>query len=313
MKNTRRKNKNTRRKNKNTRKKNKNIRKKNKSVGKHDFVKCGPLSGNKSYTCFTSKQLFKLKNIWNNRRPDKKITENDPRGIWNKIRIYMQQSCNRESCWLKQNIFKLHLDKSEFNIFAPLMPLKWNENKNEWLTGDDIEKVMKQYEKKYPYFEFIGPTPIDYDTIESYGICVWEELCKFNLQKTIQRGIKKIGIIFNLDKHTGPGTHWVSMFINLNKYDIFYYDSTGFGIPKQIKKLVDNIKQQQLLLNKNKSFTLHVNKNEHQFKNTECGIYSIHFIINMLTNKKTWEDFQKTRLTDSYIEKYRDIYFNDKL
>ena len=103
------------------------------------------------------------------------------------------------------------------------------------------------------------------------------------------------------------------MFINLTKYEIYYYDSTGVGIPRQIQKLVDNIKKQQLLINKNKSFTLHVNKNEHQLKNTECGIYSIHFIINMLTNKKSWNDFQKHRFSDKYIEKYRKIYFNDKL
>ena len=292
----------------------KNKRKnKNKTKKNHDFVQCGPLSGNKSYTCFSSSQIFKLKNIWNTRRPDKKINDNDPRGIWDKLRTNMQNSCNRESCWLRQNIFSLKLDKGLFNVFAPIRPKSWDKNKNEWLSGSDIEKVMKQYEKKYPYFEFIGPSPIDYDVVESYGVCVWEELCKFNLQKIIKRGIKKIGIIFNLDKHTGPGTHWVSMFIDIPKYNIYYYDSTGFSIPKQITKLVNTIKKQQLLINKDKPFILHINKVEHQLKNTECGIYSLHFIINMLTNKKSWNDFQKYKLPDNFIEKFRNIYFNDKL
>ena len=287
---------------------------KNKNTRKNfDFVKCGPLAGNKSYSCYNTKQLLKLKTLWNKRRPDKKITDNDNRSIWNKLRIYMSDSCNRESCWVRHNIFKLGIDRSMLDVFAPLRPSSWDKNKNEWLTGNDIEKVMKQYEKQYPSFEFIGPTPIDYDAIESYGICVWEELCKFNLEKYIKRGIKKIGIIFNLDKHTGPGTHWVSMFVDISSKNIYYFDSTGDNIPNQIKKLVNNIKKQQLLINKNKPFTLYVNKKEHQMQDTECGIYSLHFIINMLTNKLTWEQYQKITLSDEYISKFRDIYFNDKL
>tara|TARA_B100000886_G_scaffold277824_1_gene201810 strand:+ start:9472 stop:10365 length:894 start_codon:yes stop_codon:yes gene_type:complete len=294
-------------------KKRKTNKNKNKTKKKFEFSKCSPLSGNKSYTCYNSEQLIKLKNIWNSRRPDKKIDENDPRAIWNKIRVHLQNSCNRESCWLRQNIFKLGLDKKMLNVFAPLRPKEWDKNKNEWLTGDDIEKVMKQYEKKYPNFDFIGPTPIDYDTIESYGICVWEELCKFDLKKIMKRGKNKVGIIFNLDKHTGPGSHWISLFIDLTSSSIFFFDSASIYVPSQIKKLINNIKTQKLLINKNMPFKVYLNKIEHQKKNSECGVYSLYFIINMLTKKKSWEDFQKERINDDYVSQFRDIYFNNKL
>ena len=63
---------------------------------------------------------------------------------------------------------------------------------------------MKQYEKTYKCFEFIGPSPIDYDKHIAYGECVWEELCEFSLAKTISEGTTKIGIIFNLDPHNKP-------------------------------------------------------------------------------------------------------------
>ena len=49
--------------------------------------------------------------------------------------------------------------------FAPNMPDTWKKNPREWLDSDNITDVMKQYEKANPTFEFIGPTPIDYDTI----------------------------------------------------------------------------------------------------------------------------------------------------
>jgi hypothetical protein len=41
-------------------------------------------------------------------------------------------------------------------------------------------------------------------------------------------GINKIGIIYNLDVSSGPGTHWVGMYIDNKNNEINYYDSYGF-------------------------------------------------------------------------------------
>ena len=49
-------------------------------------------------------------------------------------------------------------------------------------------KFMKQYEKTYKSFDFLGPSPIDYDYKMLYDECVWEELCKFNLKNMIMKG-----------------------------------------------------------------------------------------------------------------------------
>ena len=32
---------------------------------------------------------------------------------------------------------------------------------------------MKQYESKFKYFKFIGPSPIDFDKKKHFGNCVW--------------------------------------------------------------------------------------------------------------------------------------------
>ena len=50
---------------------------------------------------------------------------------------------------------------------------------------------MKQYEKVYPCFEFMGPSPIDFDKRKMYGECVWEELCHFNLEDQIKKKKKR--------------------------------------------------------------------------------------------------------------------------
>ena len=187
-------------------------------------------------------------------------------------------------------------------------------NPNEWLSSIDIMNVMKQYEKAYKCFDFIGPTPIDFDTRKLYGECVWDELCNFSIQEQIKNGKTKIGIIFNTDPHYKPGQHWISMFINIKKKRIFFFDSTGDKAPPEIMNFVNRIKEEGLQLNKKIKFKFDSNEGvEHQYGNTECGIYSLYFIVHMLEDKLT-EHYLKTHiLKDAYMNKFRRIYFNDHM
>ena len=43
-------------------------------------------------------------------------------------------------------------------------------------------------------------------------------------------------------------------------------------------------------------------------KNTECGIYSIHFITSMLEGNN-FEDYINEIKRDDYMNKYRDFYY----
>ena len=279
-------------------------------------VNCSPKEKGKmnNFSCYTSKSLFKLKDLWNARHPDVKINTNSPKEIHQELSEKFKGVCNKESCWLKQ---KAHLGKIESDIadsFAPESPEEWKKNPNEWLSSVDIMNVMKQYEKAYKCFDFIGPSPIDFDTRMLYGECVWDELCNFNLEQQIKQGKSKIGIIFNTDPHNKPGQHWISMFINIKKKKIFFFDSTGDKPVKEIMVLVDRIKEQGQKMNPKMNFHFDSNEgNEHQYGNTECGIYSLYFIVHMLEDKMT-EHYLKTHiLKDQYMEKFRKIYFNDSL
>jgi hypothetical protein len=224
----------------------------------------------------------------------------------------MKDICNNEACWLKQKSVFGKLESDLSDSFAPESPEEWKKNPNEWLSSTDIMKVMKQYEKAYNCFDFIGPSPIDFDTRQLYGECVWEELCNFNLKKLINKGKTKIGMIFNTDPHNKPGQHWISMFINVKKGKIFFFDSTGDRAPKQIKVLINRIKEQGNDIVPPIDFKVDSNEGvEHQYGNTECGIYSIFFIVHMLEDKMT-EHYLKTHiLKDEYMQEFRHIYFND--
>jgi hypothetical protein len=279
-------------------------------------VNCSPKPKGElnAFTCYTNKDLLNLRDHWNARHSDAKITSNTPKEIHKQLTEYLKDICNNEACWLKQKTAFGNLESDLADSFAPESPDEWKKNPNEWLSSTDIMKVMKQYEKAYKCFDFIGPTPINFNTRKLYGECVWEELCNFNLEKIIKKGINKIGIIFNTDPDTKPGQHWISMFVNIKKSKIFFFDSTGDPPPKEVKELIKKIVEQGNSLAKPIHFKIDSNEGvEHQYGNTECGIYSIFFVVHMLEDKTT-EHYLKTHiLKDEYMQKFRHIYFNDSL
>jgi hypothetical protein len=306
-------NKEYRKKNK-SRRKNKTFSSKTKKNKKFIKLNCSPENKDKKYTCYSDKQLIKLKNMWNARHRDAIITTNSPQEIWKQLKEYYSNVCNKESCWIKQTVNGTNMEKELYNAFAPKSPNEWKTNPNEWLSSVDILKVMKQYEKKYKCFEFLGPSPIDYDTHQLDGKCVWEELCNFNLANQIKNGKTKIGIVFNTDPHNKGGEHWISCFINIKKGTIFFFDSVGDKIPEQIMKFVNMVIEQGKKLPTPIDFKFDQNYPiEHQYGNTECGIYSIFFIVHLLEDKLTSHYLKTHILRDKYMEKFRKVYFNEDL
>ena len=296
----------------NRRTRKKRARRRKRKTNKFKKSKCAPRlkKDRLDFTCYTKHGLHKLKNIWNIKHPDQKILSNEPLNIWKSLQYVMNKTCNRESCWLRHKSIKENIDLSlKKNTFAPKAPAEWKKNPVEWLTSLDILEVMNQYEKTYKTFEFLGPSPIDYDKHLAYGECVWEELCEFSLKKTLKDNKTKIGIIFNLDKHNKPGSHWVAMFINTKKREIYYLDSYGEKIPRQINKFKNKVQKQSLNIGNKIEYKYIENKRRHQFSDSECGMYCLYFIIEMIKGK-SFDKFLNKRIKDDYMKKLRKIYFN---
>ena len=264
-----------------------------------------------TYTCYDSTALLKIRNIWNKRNITEQINTDDPIEIWNELKKKFSETCDIESCWLKDQAIKEELDREILNYtFVPEKPSKWKNKPNTWLNSNDIKKVMRQYEKSFDTFKFIGPSPIDYDSDNYYqrGVCVWPELCNFSLLNHIKKNVNMIGFIFNLDKHTEGGSHWCAMFLDLNKSDLYYFDSYGNTIDENMNRLGETILQQGLECNKPLNFIKL--KNVHQKKNSECGVYCLYFISSLLTKKHDYLHFENNRISDDDIFKYRSVFFS---
>ena len=294
---------------KNTKHKKKN-RQYHKKTHKMDYKKphCAPSSKNdNTMTCYTDDKLLKMRNYWNSRHPDAKISTKEPHKIWKQLRLNMKHICNTEKCWLKQSFVKENGDDELLNYtFAPESPNSWNKNPNEWLTSTDIENVMSQYEHAYPCFCFLGPSPIDFDKKQSRKKCVWDELCNFDIDTFLHKGCNKIGIIFNTDPHYKSGSHWISVFINIKKGFIYFFDSVGDPVPKEIDIFMNRVMKQ--CSDKGIHIQRFDNKKKHQRSNTECGMYSLYFIIQSIKDVHP-EEKMKERIPDEEMERFRKIYF----
>lgn len=291
---------------------------------------CNPKTDGKTPvkdSCLTPEILIKIKDEFNKHHKDDPIHYTDYIDLWKKLK-YRLNHCDKEDCWLEQ-IKDIELRKQVDKMsFAPDKPLEWKKNPRAWLSNFDIMKVLRQYED-IPFegkkkFKLLGPTPIDFDSRPSdmNGECVWEEICNFDVKTYLNKGKTKIGIVFNLDKHTQGGSHWVSLFVDLEDAFIFYFDSNGEKMKRQINALVKRVIEQGKSLDTPIHFKFYENyPNEHQQQNTECGMYSLFFIISMITNRagpKKFSNFtQKINyfknkiIPDNYVFRYRNKYFND--
>lgn len=272
---------------------------------KYRKLSCGPKTKKNKYTCYKKKDLLVLRNAWNVRNPQQSIVSTNPRIIWKQLKDNMKYVCEHERCWLSNLLQHTGLYSLIYNRFAPPRPYTWDINPREWLSNHDIKKVMNQYEYEFPRFSFIGPSPINYDDINNEGHCVWEELCSFSLSKYLNKK-DYIGIVFNTDIHTGPGKHWVALFLNLKDKYIYYFDSGNEPIPSYIRHLVTDIQTQGK--QQNLSIRFKRNRIVHQRGDSECGMYCLYFIISLLTGKKP--SFFNRRIPDKKVFLLRNTYFN---
>ena len=268
-------------------KKYKSISHKRRHGGKDGFkqMNCSPLAEKmgkiNEETCYNKQILELLKEEYNKDHPENSIRTNMPSEIRQELQMRIN-NCKTEDCWLEKIDDKNVRKKIDELVFAPDIPPEWKKNPDEWLSNFDILKVLEQYERAYPEFKFIGPTPIDFDTRpkDMDGKCVWEDLCHFSLKKIMTGKKRKIGVVFNLDEHDEDGSHWVSLFVDLDNKFIIFFDSAGDKIPDEIDKLVKRIMKQSEELDIKLEYI--EKPKQHQYGNTECGMYALYFITTLL-------------------------------
>ena len=298
---------------------------------------CSPANENNKY-CFSKKSLLNMISVWNALKIQKINVKNTmtTRMLFNCIYNVMSKYCPKHKYWLWTGIIEKIAEKKVLkNIekikrklrliskkeLKPEKPESWYRNPKTWLSNFDIQNVMFQYKmtKKYKY-DFLGVFPIDFSTVSINGTCLYSEFCNMDIKNYVKKGIKFIGFITNLDKHDEPGSHWTSSFIVIDHllptYGAYYYDSTGRPMPVYLQNFMNNIKKQCNELYPNTPFNIIQNKKQHQYKNSECGVFSMLFQLRWINKhivKKNNTSFEEIignpYINDEQMLKIRDHLF----
>jgi hypothetical protein len=221
--------------------------------------------------------------------------------------------CKTERCWVEKTPLEPDTKKRILKgNFRPAMPDSWQGNMTEWLDTNDINAVMKQYEEAYPNFKYYGTNPIDFSAPNPYiegskekKICLQDEICKLNLKDMLQKGIEKIGFVYNLDPSDKEGSHWIASFIDIPAKKHYYFDSYGMKPPHQVARFMKALTLQE------PSMRLFSNARRFQFGHSECGMYCLYFIIRMLEGD-SFRDFCRNMPTDADIKEMKKWLYSSK-
>lgn len=193
----------------------------------------------------------------------------------------------------------------------PKRPKAWDRDPDMWLDNYNILGVMKQYEDAFSWFKFLGVFPIDFSAPDPYNKtttnkCLYNETCELDLKMEYSKGIRGIGMIFNLDPHFKGGSHWVSLYININNINkpfVGYFDSYGYEVPPLIARLMRSFKLQI------HTCRLGYNARRFQYGDSECGMFSLYFLLCMI-HGISFKQFCKDSVSDNYMLQLRKILFS---
>ena len=191
-------------------------------------------------------------------------------------------------------------------------------------------------QNKYPFREFykdVIETPNDQmqTALQKFpnGSNLYNELLGIKNKKY---PIKTIGLVPNLDNHDQSGSHWVAVYANLETGQIYYFDSYGYRPEKRIREFAKRIaewkykKDTGKVININadeymkkegpsneleKKYDIRYSQIRNQYKNSECGVYSMNFIIRLLHGTK-FDKIISQKVPDDTINECREVYFNNQ-
>jgi hypothetical protein len=264
-----------------------------------DNSKCAPVINFKNGSCIPTVLLIDMVEAYNKDNKSDKISTANKVDIFyiDHYKKYLLSEMQKrfegdQKEWINKNFTKYM--KKEFkeilenNIFRPEGPKK----QFQWMSSLDMNAVLGQYENLYSNFQYLGSVPIDFDMIDFYGIR------NINYDEKIKNGKSRFGMIINNQRHDQGGQHWFSLYFDLKTGDIFFVDSVGDGPMQNVLNYVEKLKQ--YLKSKNIEPNFKINKTKHQKKNSECGIYSMYFILKFLKSNN-FEDATEKRITDEII------------
>lgn len=247
---------------------------------------------------FDAREVENLRQVFNKENPKLTVRSGEPEVVWKNIQSRLHDKCDKSTeCMILSMLSK------------PKAPSSWKSNPEEWLSSLDIDAVEKQFKKVFTEYYYVGTVPIDFGKKSNTGKCLVNSLCSLDIKSIYNKGYRQIGIVFNTDKSTGPGEHWIALFCDIRPElefpRITYFDSYA---QKPEKEIVNLMKRWSETWNATKihkaPMKLTYNKTRHQYEDSECGMYCLYFHLCCLMGTP-----MKSRIPDQVVRGFRGLLF----
>lgn len=198
-----------------------------------------------------------------------------------------------EKCALKRikSFYALgpHLTQQiDKNISTEFKPESLAHNSTKLLSNYDIDNILTGLAERPQHKGFY---PIKCQMIDFADHPIYDD-SKHDLRNIdickdiIQSGYTTMGVVFNTDIHSGGGIHWFAVFgdFRSHPYTIEYFNSSGHKPRKEILLWCSDVCARVRSTQKSITSIVASGNIAHQKSETECGVYSIHFIHKRLNN-----------------------------
>lgn len=251
---------------------------------------CSPSRENMALSCYNDSELKKIyTDAFGNMETVSRKTMIDS------LTKYFKNECKKkdQTCWTSD-------PELIQKVFRPLHT--WS--KNGWLSDEDIDNVLSQYEKSREDYVHLGTERVDFWYRKTndlkhkkFGPLVDAGKTKFSL----------VILLYGYRKESYYQEHWVTIYIDLKKGQIDYFDSSNFDIIPAMEFLLFEIQLQLTLLTGNTDFRTNKSTFPLQKYDGDCGVFAVDFTVRRLAGMTFQGYMEYHRMLDLPQQKYMKI------
>lgn len=187
-----------------------------------------------------------------------------------------------------------------------------------WFNGTNINQCLQRMSKKFSKMEgglkssFLANTKLEKESRHPLYI-------PFNMRDfeseggslnnvKLDKSFNCFGTVLNTDYSSGPGEHWLAIFVNLIKepYTLEYFDSGGRSMMPEVYKYFTKLKEKIKVAYEPKEevLILNITNRVQQKDDYSCGAYACYYIYARLQGVP-WKYFREHEIGDHKMHKFR--------
>ena len=236
-------------------------------------------------------------------------------------------NCNSESCIIGHSDFRKFVINNKIATPHELkleLEMRYKaagpRSDTKWLSNFNIDETLQRWARKFEKFYPCPFAMIDFNTNgDVFGTINMKRVMSGRMPLDLGPGIGVVkrstncfACVLNTDVSTGPGKHWVAVFVDCRgeHCTIEYFNSAGNPPPRTVTAWMEKTRIALIEFGSKIVDTVAVTDQNHQQSKTECGSYSLYYIRRRLENTP-YEYFNDNIIPDAAMIEFRTHLFRD--